>query len=138
MVQGDAKLEQRKATRHIDRPRVRSLGHSRVPGRRQRSFPSRTARGPCLDLSPAERHAELDEEAASRITWDSEQACGATVRDESNAGFVSLAGLPDWSDLDSTSPSAGQARGIEGNRCQDLGSIQVHASRWTIELPRLA
>ena len=118
MVQADAKLEQRTATRQLERHRVRSLSHSRAPGRRQRSIPPRTARYPSLDPGRAERLAELDEESARRIAWDSVQACGTTVRDDSNARYAPLAGLLGWTVLDSTharqiSPEASKAMGAK-------------------------
>ena len=93
---------------------------------------------PVLDPRTAERHAECDEESASRIARDSVQACGTTVRDDSNARFAPLAGLLGWTVLDSPSRSADQTQCIEGNGCQDLGTIQVQPSGWTLGTPRVA
>lgn len=124
MVQGDAKLEQRTLTRQLARARVQvsaTRGHPVVGNVRFHLHPLAT---PAPDSRPAERNAACDEESASRIARDSEPGCGTPVRDDSNPKLASLAGLPRWSVLDSTSPLAAQPRSLEGKRREDSGTCR--------------
>lgn len=123
MVQGDAKLEQRTPTRQRERARVQvsaTRGHPVVGNVRFHLHPLAT---PAPDSRPAERNAECDEESASRITRDSEQAGGTSVRDDSSTKLSSLAGLSDWPVLDSTSRSAAQPRRIEARGAKTAGHV---------------
>ena len=135
MVQADAKPEQRTATRQIDRRRVRSLRHSRVPGRRQRAIPPEPLAAPVW--TPVAR-ADL------RNSTRSLQGVSLGTRNKpvvpryetiSNARCASLVGLLGWTVLDWTSRSADQTRSIEGHGCQDLGTIRVQAGEWRLEPP---